>query len=118
MTQVNLQLYSREIEAAGLGSNCASDGRVDFTDGTSWRPGDAPKNAQETTAAAVFAAHDKAAADAADALEAIRDRVEEFAVRRAALVALRVRAVALSKGTAWIDARIVAVDVQIAGALP
>ena len=115
---VNVSSFSAELCARGLPGHCASDGRVDFADGSSWRPGQAAKTPDEILAASVFAAHSKPAADAADALEALRARVEAFAVRRAALVALRARAVALSKGTVWIDVRIAAVDVQIASVLP
>lgn len=37
---------------------CASTGRVDFADGTSWRPGEPTPDADRQTVAAVVAAHD------------------------------------------------------------
>lgn len=55
---LNLFKLSNELRAAGLPGNCSSDGRVDFADGTSYRPGQPVTNAQEKIAAAVLAAHD------------------------------------------------------------
>lgn len=53
-----LNMLADELRAAGLPGDCCSDGRVDFADGSCWRPGQEPRNAQERTAAAVVAAHD------------------------------------------------------------
>lgn len=55
---MNATKLDKELRAAGLAIHgCSSDGRVDFADGTSWRPGDPADTPERATAAKVVAAH-------------------------------------------------------------
>lgn len=61
---VNVEKLTAELRAACprvVGCSTAGGGRVDFADGTSWRPGEPTGDADRVAVAAVVAAHSPAA---------------------------------------------------------
>jgi hypothetical protein len=58
MTYNIAKLTEELVAACPRVVGCAADGRVDFADGSSWRPGDPTPDADRVTVAAVVAAHD------------------------------------------------------------
>ena len=110
---VFLKCYVEELRAAGLSGNCAADGRVDFSDGTSWRPGDPIRDERCAKAAAVLAAHDYEACLRAD--EADKQKRARRALLREKREAIEDRDAHLRAGLTSSDDAVKEINTEIAG---
>ena len=88
---VNLNSFSNELRAAGLPGHCASNGRVDFDDGTSWKPGQIAKTSQEILAEQVFSSHNKISSDLNEVLDKNNELLIQQEIRNLAIGSLKAK---------------------------
>ena len=110
---VSLNHYTDALRAVGLSGDCAADGRVDFSDGTSWRPGDPIRDERCAKAAAVLAAHDYEACLRAD--EADKKTRARRALLREKREAIEDRDAHLRAGLTSSDDAVKEINAEIAG---
>jgi len=109
----HLPRLTDELRAVGLSGDCAADGRVDFAEGGSWRPGDPIRDERCAKAAAVLAAHDYEACLRAD--EADKQKRARRALLREKREAIEDRDAHLRAGLTSSDDAVKEINAEIAG---